>query len=110
MYVSFGIILITVIVIVTQYQLHRLLARLKARKILEYSYHMEAAFDRVMKTPTEQGFQELAAHQRFMKSLHGMSTRGLKRADVGSFLLIVAILTGLTLVYAYLVINDIWLL
>jgi tRNA A-37 threonylcarbamoyl transferase component Bud32 len=109
-YVALGICWIIAIAIVTQYQLYRLLSRFKARKILEYSYHMESTFERVMKRPTEQGFHELAAHQQFMKSLHSMSARGLSREDRASFLLIVAILLGLTAIYAYLVFNGIWLL
>jgi serine/threonine protein kinase len=110
LYVVTGVCWIISIVIVTQYQLYRLLGRLKARKILEYSYHVEAAFERVMKKPTEQGFAELAAHQQFMKSLRSLSARGLSREDLLNFLLIVAALLGLTVVYGYLVSNDIWLL
>jgi serine/threonine protein kinase len=109
----FGVVCVAWIllsVIVTQVQLYRLLARLKGRKILEYSYHVEASFERVMKKPNEQAFQELAAHQQFMKSLRGLSTRGLTREDLLSFLLIVAFLLSLTAVYGYLVLNDIWLL
>jgi hypothetical protein len=110
LYVLIGMGWIIVIVILTQYQLYRLLGRLKARKILEYSYHVEAAFERVMKKPTEKGFEELAAHQQFMKSLHALSARGLTRADLLHFLLIIAILLASTWAYGYLVINDIWLL
>jgi tetratricopeptide (TPR) repeat protein len=110
LFVVLGVCWIISIVIVTQHQLYRLLGRLKARKILEYSYHVEAAFDRVMKKPTEQGFAELAGHQQFMKSLHGLSARGLSREDLLNFLLIVAVLLGLTAVYGYLVMSDIWLL
>jgi tetratricopeptide (TPR) repeat protein len=110
LFVLVGICWIISIVIMTQYQLYRLLGRLKARKILEYSYHVEGAFERVMKKPTEQGFAELAAHQQFMKSLHGLSARGLSREDLLNFLLIVAVLLGLTAVYGYLVMSDIWLI
>jgi hypothetical protein len=109
-YVAIFIVMIIAAVFVTQYQLHRLLTRLKARKLVEYSYHVESAFESVMKQPSEKGFAELAARQRFMKELHRLSTRGLTTADLMQFLLIVAILLGVTLVYGYLVTNDIWLL
>jgi hypothetical protein len=109
-FVLVGVCWAVLVVIVTQVQLYQLLSRLKARRIVEYSYHLEAAFERVMKKPTEKGFEELAAHQQFMKGLNKLSTRGLSRGDLLSFLLIVAILVGATAIYGYLVLNDIWLL
>jgi hypothetical protein len=63
-----------------------------------------------MKQPSEKGFAELAARQRFMKELHRLSTRGLTTEDLMQFFLIVVILLGVTVVYGYLVTNDIWLL
>jgi serine/threonine protein kinase len=110
LYVLIGMWWLIAIVIATQYQLYRLLGRLKARKVLEYSYHVEASFERVMKKPTEQGFAELAAHQQFMKSLRAQSARGLSREDLLNFVLIVAVVLGMTALYGYLVISDIWLL
>jgi serine/threonine protein kinase len=110
LFVLIGMCWIMLIVILTQYQLYRLLGRLKARKILEYSYHVESAFERVMRSPTEKGFQDLAAHQHFMKSLRSLSARGLTREDLLNFLLILALLLAVSFAYGYLVSHDIWLL
>jgi tetratricopeptide (TPR) repeat protein len=110
LYLAIGVCWIVAIVIVTQYQLYRLLGRLKARKVLEYSYHLESSFERVMKEPSEKGFEELAAHRQFMKGLRQLNTRGLTREDLLAFLLILAIVLGATWAYGYLVANDLWLL
>jgi tetratricopeptide (TPR) repeat protein len=98
------------VVLLTQYQLYRLLQRLKARKIFEYSYHVEDAFERVMKNPNDKAFEQLRAHQQFMSSLQRLSTCGLTRADLVHFLLITAVLLGITLGYAYLVVNKLWVI
>jgi serine/threonine protein kinase len=109
LYLAIGVSWIVSVVLITQYQLYRLLSRLKARKILEYSYHVESSFERVMKKPSEKAFEELTAHQRFMRNLSELSTCGLTREDLMHFLLIVVIVLGITLLYAYLVSRDIWL-
>jgi serine/threonine protein kinase len=109
LYIILGLSWIVFIVLVTQYQLHQLLTRLKARKILEYSYHVESAFERVMKKPTQEAFAELATHQQFLKALHKLSACGLTRQDLASFLLILGFLMGVTSVYGYLVLHDLWL-
>jgi tetratricopeptide (TPR) repeat protein len=110
LYVAIGFLFTVSLTVVTQYQLHRLLTRLKTRRILEYSYHVEAAFERVMKKPGEKAFEELRAHQQFMKDLQRLPTRGLARDDLQQFLLIVAIFLGSTVLYAYLIVNGLWLL
>ena len=61
-----------------------------------------------MKNPTEKGFEQLRAHQDFMSSLRRLSTRGLTDSDVVQFLLIAAILLGITVAYAYLILHDLW--
>jgi tetratricopeptide (TPR) repeat protein len=107
-YTGVGICWVILVSIVSQYQIHMLLKHLKARRILEYSYHVEDAFERVMKNPTEKGFEQLRAHQDFMSSLRRLSTRGLTDSDVVQFLLIAAILLGITVAYAYLILHDLW--
>ncbi len=97
------------IVVVSQYQLHRLLTRLKVRKVLEYSHHVEAAFERAMKRPGKETFESLESHQQFIKKLKGLSTKGLRGEDLLQFLLILACLAGVTYAYWYLVGNNLWL-
>jgi serine/threonine protein kinase len=109
-YCVVGICWAVAVILVTQYQLRRLLAHLKARKILEYSYHVEAAFERVMKKPGDKTFAELRAHQDFLKNLNHLPTRGLTPEARLHFLLILTLLVGATVVYGYLVLNDHWLL
>lgn len=107
-YVVVGICWAVAIVLISQHQLHRLLKNLKTRKMVEYSYHLEDAFERVMKNPNDKAFEQLRAHQQFSNSLRRLSTRALTRADIVHFLLIVALLLGITLGYAYLVFHQVW--
>jgi tetratricopeptide (TPR) repeat protein len=107
-YSSVGILWSALVFMVSQFQLYLLLRHLKVRRILEYSYHVEDAFERVMKNPTEKAFEQLNAHQQFMASLRRLSTRGLTDADVVQFLLIATMLLGITVAYAYLIFHDIW--
>jgi tetratricopeptide (TPR) repeat protein len=109
MYVVIGASWTVGVVVLTQYQLYRLLGRLKARKVLEYSYHVEASFARVMKDPSASTFEELAGHRRFLTSLRQLSTRGLTSEDFLYFLLLVVYVVGVTFLYGYLVTHNLWL-
>jgi tetratricopeptide (TPR) repeat protein len=106
-YIVIGNLWMFAVVVISQYQLYRLLTCLRARKIFEYSYHLEDSFERVMKNPTDKAFEQLRAHQQFMSSLQRLNTCGLTRADIVHFLLITAVIFAITLAYAYLVLNQV---
>jgi hypothetical protein len=109
-YVVLIAVWIVSIVGVSQGQLRRLLGRLKVRRVLEYSHHVEAAFEQAMKRPGPEAFAALEAHQRFLRGLDGLNTRGLGGRDLAHFLLLVACLLAIAAAYTYLVVHDLWLL
>src|SRR5262249_39307810 len=100
---------IVAVVVVSQYQLRRLLTRLKVRKVLEYSHHVEAAFERAMKRPGKEGFEAVERRQQSIAKLRGLSTKGLRAEDVLQFLVILVCLAAVTYAYWYLVSNGLWL-
>lgn len=110
LYIVISTGLVVCVVLITQFQLFCLLQKLKSRKLLEYSYHVESSFDRMMKKPTEKHMEELDRHQQFMQRLGKLSTKTLTKSDLLQFLIIVGIFACIASLYCYLVSHQLWLM
>lgn len=64
MFASQGVIMLT-------------MTRLRERRLIEYSHHLERAFDESLKNPSERSFENLQRHRDYMRALrHGLSISG----------------------------------
>jgi tetratricopeptide (TPR) repeat protein len=101
---------LVLIMLVTQWQLYHALRRLKHRRLLEYSYHLEEAFERQMKQPSREAQASVDEHVRFMRQLRKLDTRALSTADFVKLALMSAALAGAVAAYAYAVRYGLWLI
>jgi tetratricopeptide (TPR) repeat protein len=83
---------------------------LRERKFVEFSFHLESAFNDFMRDPSKNGFQKVENLQSYFKSIkRGTSISGFTNYTLIWFIGITFIQFTIIGVYFFLVINDIWI-
>ncbi len=100
--------LVASVLLLSQLVIRHALSQLKERKLTEYSYHVESAFDAFIKSPTAETYDRMARQKSYIKELKGLNTAGLPEGGILIMAALVLYLVGLTAGYLYLVTNGIW--
>lgn len=113
--VSMGFILVVyslffAVMFLSQGAIMAAMVKLKERRMIEYSRHLERAFIESMRNPSEASFLELNRHREYMKSLRsGLDISGFTFPTLVWFLALTVLEIAVLLIYLYLVGNGIWL-
>jgi|FaiFalDrversion2_1042247.scaffolds.fasta_scaffold01362_1 hypothetical protein len=81
----------------------------KQKKLVEYSFHLEQAFQEFMKNPTLETYERVNELLRLEKLMNKLDTSGFSGWSLVGFLLLLGFNIGISIAYGYLSLNGFWL-
>lgn len=108
-YVTMITLLFMGLMIMPQVAVRRMLRRLRDRKMTEYSFQVEQAFERFVKAPGPDSFERLQLHRQYLSTLAELEIRGLPDRQRWLPLTLGVVVVATVGLYLYLVEGEHWL-
>jgi serine/threonine-protein kinase len=108
-YISLAFTVLLLGMVVSHFLVSFMISKVRTQKCVEYSYHLESAFEDAMRRPSRDAFRRFEEREQFMNRIRRLDVFGLGRIDTMTLTVIVTVFVLSTILHYVLAINDLWL-